>query len=112
MTQPLPNKDDQGLYDYPESRQEQERNEKLQAAKDYVQKGKVAKGLNKLLDEDWFISRLFSWANDPTVRRELQLDALVRLGQLIHGFWRPYDKPQSQVADVTFTEKKASVRKS
>ena len=32
------------------------------------------------------------------------MDALIRLGQLLHGFFRPYDKQKPQVADVIFTE--------
>jgi len=88
---------------YLESEEEIDRNDALQKAKDYVVKGKRARGLKKFLDEDWFISKLYNWVENAG-KEDMKMDALIRLGQLLHGFFRPYDKQKPQVADVTFTE--------
>ena len=88
---------------YLESEEEIDKNDALQKAKDYVIKGKRARGLKKFLDEDWFISKLYNWVENAN-KEDLKMDALIRLGQLLHGYFRPYDKQKPQVADVTFTE--------
>ena len=89
---------------YLESEEEIDKNEALNKAKDYVKTGKRARGLKKYLDEDWFISKLYNWAENAA-KEDMKMDALIRLGQLLHGFFRPYDKQKVQVADVNFTEK-------
>ena len=88
---------------YLESEEEIDKNAALGKAKDYVKTGKRARGLKKFLDEDWFISKLYNWAENAA-KEDMKMDALIRLGQLLHGFFRPYDKQKSQIADVTFTE--------
>jgi|TARA_Y100000310_G_scaffold283502_1_gene305521 hypothetical protein len=102
--------DDQGRPDpkytsrrYLESEEEIDKNEALGKAKAYVKTGKRARGLKKFLDEDWFISKLYNWAENAA-KEDMKMDALIRLGQLLHGYFRPYDKQKPQVADVTFTE--------
>ena len=88
---------------YLESEEEIDKNEALRKAKEYVIKGKRARGLKKFLDEDWFISKLYNWVENAG-KEDMKMDALIRLGQLLHGFFRPYDKQKAQVADVTFNE--------
>jgi len=88
---------------YLESEEEIDKNEALVKAKDYVKTGKRARGLKKFLDEDWFISKLYNWAENAK-KEDMQMDALIRLGQLLHGFFRPHDSQKAQIADVTFNE--------
>lgn len=88
---------------YLESEEEIDKNEALEKAKSYVKTGRRARGLKKFLDEDWFISKLYNWAENAS-KEDMKMDALIRLGQLLHGYFRPYDKQKNQVADVTFSE--------
>lgn len=92
---------------YKSSKKDEKINKQLQSAMDYLKTGHRAPGLDRWLDKDWFIARLVKFVEDSHIRENVRLEALVRLGQLLHNFWKPYDKQQPQVADVSFNEKMA-----
>lgn len=92
---------------YKANKKDEKVNKQLESALDYLKTGQRAPGLEKWLDKDWFIGRLVKFVDDAKMRENVRLEALVRLGQLLHNFWKPYDKTQPTVADVNFNEKLA-----
>jgi hypothetical protein len=59
------------------------------------------------LTEEWFIESLYSIATSSD-KDQHRMEAIKLLGQLIHGFWKPYEKKGTEAIDVKIVEKRAT----